>query len=44
MQGRYWLGTAVVLVIGIALVYGVRNVVGRAWENLTVELQQKGAV
>jgi branched-chain amino acid transport system permease protein len=44
MQGRYWLGTAVVLVIGIALVYGVRNVVGRAWEDLTVELQQKGAV
>ena len=30
--------------IGIVLVYGVRKVVGRAWENLTLELQQKGAV
>jgi hypothetical protein len=30
--------------IGIALVYGIKRVVGRAWENLTVELQQKGAV
>ena len=44
MQGRYWIGTAIVFVIGIALVYGVKQVVGRAWENLTVELQQKGAV
>ena len=34
----------IVLVIGIALVYGVKQVVGRAWGNLTVELQQKGAV
>lgn len=44
MQGRYWIGTAIVFVIGIALVYGVKQVVGRAWDNLTVELQQKGAV
>ena len=44
MQGRYWIGTAIVFVIGIALVYGVKRVVGRAWDNLTVELQQKGAV
>ncbi len=44
MQARYWIGTAIVLGIGIALVYGVKRVVGRAWENLTVELQQKGAV
>ena len=44
MQGRYWIGTAIVFVIGIGLVYGVKRVVGRAWENLTVELQQKGAV
>ena len=44
MQARYWIGTAIVLVAGMALVYGVRRVVGRAWENLTVELQQKGAV
>ena len=44
MQGRYWIGTAIVFVIGIALVYGVKQVVGRAWDDLTVELQQKGAV
>ena len=44
MQARYWIGTAIVLLVGMALVYGVRRVVGRAWENLTVELQQKGAV
>jgi branched-chain amino acid transport system permease protein len=44
MQARYWIGTAIVFVIGIALVYGARRVLGRAWENLTVELQQKGAV
>ncbi len=44
LQTRYWIGTAIVFGIGIALVYGVKKVVGRAWENLTVELQQKGAV
>jgi branched-chain amino acid transport system permease protein len=44
MQGRYWIGTAIVFVIGITLVYGVKRVVGRAWDSLTVELQQKGAV
>ena len=44
MQGRYWIGTAIVFVIGMALVYGVKQVVGRAWDDLTVELQQKGAV
>jgi branched-chain amino acid transport system permease protein len=44
MQGRYWIGTAIVFVIGIALVHGVRKVVGRAWEDLTVELQKKGVV
>src|SRR5260221_1084978 len=44
MLARYWIGTAIVFGIGIALVYGVRKVVVRAWENLTVELQQKGAV
>jgi branched-chain amino acid transport system permease protein len=44
MQVRYWIGTATVLVIGVALVYGVKRVVGRAWESLTVELQKKGAV
>jgi len=44
MQARYWIGTAIVFCIGMALVYGVKRVVGRAWENVTVELQQKGAV
>lgn len=44
MQARYWIGTAIVFGIGMGLVYGVKRVVGRAWENLTVELQQKGAV
>jgi len=44
LQARYWIGTAIVFVIGIALVYGARRVVGRAWENLTVELQKRGVV
>ena len=44
MQARYWIGIAVVFVVGIALVYGAKSLVGRAWENLTVELQRKGAV
>jgi len=44
MQARYWIGIAVVFAIGIALVYGAKSLVGRAWENLTVELQRKGAV
>ena len=44
MQAWYWIGTAIVFVIGIALVYGAKRVLGRAWDSLTVELQQKGAV
>ena len=44
MQAGYWIGTAIVFGIGIALVYGVKRVVGRAWERVTVELQQRGAV
>jgi branched-chain amino acid transport system permease protein len=44
MQARYWIATAIVLVTGMTLIYGVRSVVGRAWENLTVELQRKGVV
>jgi len=44
MQARYWIGIAVVFAVGIALVYGAKSLVGRAWENLTVELQRKGAV
>jgi branched-chain amino acid transport system permease protein len=44
IQARYWIGIAIVLVIGVALVYGAKRVVGRAWESLTVELQKRGAV
>ena len=44
LQARYWIGCAVAFVIGIALVYGVKKIVGRAWENLTVDLQKAGAV
>ena len=44
LQARYWVGCAIVFVIGIALVYGVKKIVGRAWENLTVDLQKAGAV
>ena len=44
MQAGYWIGVAAVFVVGIALVYAAKSLVGRAWENLTVELQRKGAV
>jgi branched-chain amino acid transport system permease protein len=44
MQAKYWAGCAVVFVIGVALVYSVKGVVGRAWENLTPELQKAGVV
>ncbi len=44
LQARYWFGCAIVFVIGMALVYGVRRVVGRAWDSLTVDLQKAGAV
>jgi branched-chain amino acid transport system permease protein len=44
MQGRYWIACAVVFVLGIALVHGARAIVGRTWDNLTLELQKKGAV
>ena len=39
-----WIGTLVVFAIGIALFYGARKVVRRAWENLTPELQKAGAL
>ncbi|MEO8156805.1 MAG: branched-chain amino acid ABC transporter permease [Betaproteobacteria bacterium] len=44
MQAQYWVGCAIVFCIGIALVYGVKRVVGRAWEGLTPELQKAGVV
>jgi branched-chain amino acid transport system permease protein len=43
-QPRYWIGAAVVFLLGIALVHGARSIVGRAWGDLTLELQKKGAV
>ncbi len=39
-----WIGTLVVFAIGIALFYGARKMVRRAWENLTPELQKAGAI
>ena len=39
-----WIGTLVVFAIGIALFYGARKLVRRAWENLTPELQKAGAL
>ena len=44
MQARYWIGCAVVFAIGLALVFGVKRLVNRTWEELTVDLQKKGAV
>ena len=39
-----WIGTLAVFSIGIALFYGARKLVRRAWESLTVDLQKAGAV
>ena len=44
MHAQYWIGCFIVFGVGIALVYAVKRVVGRAWENLTPELQKAGAV
>ncbi len=44
LQARYWIGCAVVFAIGIALVYGVKRLVNRTWEALTIDLQKKGVV
>ena len=44
MQAGYWIGTAVVFVVGVALVFGAKRIVGGAWDGLTVELQKRGAV
>ena len=44
MQARYWIGCAAVFLIGIALVYGARTFVSRTWDDLTLDLQKKGAV
>ena len=39
-----WIGTLVVFAMGIALFYGARKMVRRAWDNLTPELQKAGAL
>jgi branched-chain amino acid transport system permease protein len=39
-----WIGTLAVFAIGIALFYGARKLVRRAWDSLTVDLQKAGAV
>jgi branched-chain amino acid transport system permease protein len=44
MQARYWVGCAVVFAIGLALIYGVKGLVVRAWENITPDLQKAVAV
>jgi branched-chain amino acid transport system permease protein len=44
MQTGYWIGTAIVFGVGMALVYGVTRIVRGAWERVTVELQQRGVV
>jgi branched-chain amino acid transport system permease protein len=44
LQARYWIGSAVVFLVGIALVHGARTFVSRAWDDLTLDLQKSGAV
>jgi branched-chain amino acid transport system permease protein len=44
LQARYWIGSAIVFLIGVALVYGARTFVSRAWDDLTMDLQKSGAV
>ena len=43
-QASAWIGTLVVFAMGIALFYGARKMVRRAWDNLTPELQKAGAL
>jgi branched-chain amino acid transport system permease protein len=44
LQARYWIGSAIVFLIGVALVHGARTFVSRAWDDLTLDLQKSGAV
>jgi len=44
LQARYWIGSAVVFLVGIALVHGARRFFSRAWDDLTLDLQKSGAV
>ena len=40
----YWIGAAVVMAIGLALVFGAKKFVSRAWEDITPEMQRQGVV
>jgi branched-chain amino acid transport system permease protein len=44
MKFSSWLGAFVLFGVGVALFYGATRLVKRSWENLTVEMQQKGVV
>jgi branched-chain amino acid transport system permease protein len=40
----YWIGAAVVMAIGLALVFGAKKFVSRAWEEITPEMQKQGVI
>lgn len=40
----YWIGAAVVMAIGLALVFGAKKFVSRAWDDITPEMQRQGVV
>ena len=40
----YWIGAAVVMAIGLALVFGAKKFVSRAWEDITPEMQKQGVI
>jgi TRAP-type C4-dicarboxylate transport system permease small subunit len=43
-QTTFWIGTLVMFAAGMAMFYATTRVVKRAWNELTAELQIKGAV
>jgi branched-chain amino acid transport system permease protein len=40
----YWIGAAVVMAIGLVLVFGAKKFVSRAWEDITPEMQKQGVI
>jgi branched-chain amino acid transport system permease protein len=44
MSVGYWIGAAVVMAIGLALVFGAKKFVSRAWEDITPEMQKQGVI
>ncbi|MEO8005791.1 MAG: branched-chain amino acid ABC transporter permease [Betaproteobacteria bacterium] len=40
----YWVGAAVVMAIGLVLVFGAKKFVSRAWEDITPEMQRQGVI